>query len=85
MEPAAASKFCLKSKNMSKPTLHSKESLCGDCGAPPLIDLNEEFDSDDAPAPTLGYRQATVDGAPHRPAPAPAAASVTLVPQAQFP
>ena len=49
---------------------------------------NLDGDSDGTPAPTLGYRPATVDGAPHRPAPAPAptpAASFTLVPKVPSP
>ncbi len=61
MEPAAASKFYLKSKNMSKPTLHLKESLYGDCGALPY-DSNTDLD---IPTLTIGHRPSASDSAPY--------------------
>jgi hypothetical protein len=70
MRPAAASKFCLKSKDQSNLTLHSLTRFCADCGAPPFNDIDEYLnDSDlDEPAPTSEHRPGEVDGAPHRPA-----------------
>jgi hypothetical protein len=61
MDTAKPSKFCLKSKNMSKPNLYLKESLCGDYGVLP-------YDSDadlDTPALTIGHRPGASDSAPY--------------------
>jgi hypothetical protein len=64
MAPAVATKFCKKSKNLQIPTKHSKDELCGDCGAPPFTG-DDDSEPDEA-APTSEYL-AGAEGAPHYP------------------
>jgi hypothetical protein len=55
IESAAVSKFYLKLKNISKPTLYLKELLYSNYSILSFINLNKEFNSDNILAPTLEY------------------------------
>jgi hypothetical protein len=70
MSTAKLSKYYLELKDKLNPTLYTIKGIYGDYGTLPLPPFNDdnsnkEYDLNNIPAPTLGYRPTTIDSVPY--------------------